>query len=118
MIKANELRIGNYLYDTINEKIVRVDITILQLVMHGAVFYQPIQITTEILAKCMFVKIVKDSHYDYYYIQNGNFTFDSQEKDSVVYVKYNEIVIGYCETLHQLQNLYFSLTIHELFVNL
>ena len=120
-MEAKELRLNNLVFFGINDKlqihsIIPKDIRLMdkgeQLFKTESEWYQPIPLTEEILLKCgfekcnllfindiiPFVKIVKCG--DYFDVIIGN----------VFYVK--------LYSLHQLQNLYFTLTGQELEINL
>ena len=116
MIKANELRIGNYFFDSDgNEKKINYsDLVSLEIT---CLHYNPIPLTPGKLERCSFnfdeVQINILGH-DY------EFVFD---KDGLKYGYHGED--GFIrETrqpmlyLHQLQNLYFALTGEELEINL
>lgn len=127
MIKANELRIGNLVINAKGENIIVDNITI------GICFglpktYKPIPLTEEILLKCGFEKrdvslmtkeinddmtfsfSIKDSRPLYVIIENMQYDMDNR-------INTTEIVIE-CDSLHQLQNIYFALTSEELDVTL
>lgn len=133
-MKANELRIFNWLIDYEN-KIGKVesieDNNVLKVVNNEGVLisyceielYKPIPLTEEILLKCGFeiTEILGSYHI-------GGFTFHSQRpcNDSVKFTLVTEIyfcgrmvlVVNGVKHLHQLQNLYFALTNEELNIEL
>jgi len=75
--------------------------------------YEPIQLTEEILLKCGFEKIRTD-----YFIEGIRFYVSKPDNfDDFVLVD-KDSVLTIVKHLHQLQNLYFSLTGEELKVNL
>jgi len=105
MIQANELRIGNWIYNN-NVKYQVTPYIIEELWASVRGWIQPIPITEEILNKCKW-------DIDKYYI-NKSIRIDI--KGCVWYgITFTGIVI---KTLHELQNFYFSLTKTELEVNL
>lgn len=130
MIKANELRIGNWVNEfgdtVIIEKGEEID-------SHHQNF-EPIPITPEILEKAGFVKDgfncynrciswwsetqLKQLSFsgDYLYIREGELK-ENRIKDSIV-VLWNKDLHKERFALHQLQNLYFALTGTELEINL
>lgn len=108
-MKATELRLGNYIRNMYGE-VIKVDLKVLKEVSKGELF-GVIELTEEILIKCGFVSsgdyFVKDQVYIY------NIGFMVQE--FVYKYNYTSVSIDY---LHELQNLYFSLTKKELEVSL
>jgi len=108
-MKANELRIGNwfryqtkigYDYDVFDTKYIQ------DLVDDPQYdFFEPIPLTEDILLKCGFIK---DGNL---YFKNG-FVF----RDDKLF--YNTVELYLTINLHQLQNLYFSLTNEELTIKL
>lgn len=128
-MKANELRIGNFFYDDISKsfcsiKNINHDGWISLFVLKdGETITEKLPIVDNIskipinkenLIKFGFIELKKHGYYDYYFTQYGAFKFDADETSSCVYIKYNDIVIAYCEYIHELQNLYFALTKKEL----
>jgi len=127
-MEANELRIGNYVYWNIPEKL---------NVLHKVVGirngrpqtipislgdsienYKPIPLTEDILLKCGY-KVYKDSMFCGiigplgFVKDEGKYFLCTQ--DDTGYILDDAVQI---ESLHQLQNLYFALTGNELTVNL
>ena len=113
MIAANELRIGNYVYDANNE------LTQVNSIVDGAINYEldygdcyfeninPIPITEEWLLKLGFEK------HNYIFRKDGfQFTFDKK----IIPIKFygGAIKNTNIKYIHQLQNLYFALTQKEL----
>lgn len=108
-MKANELRIGNLVTDSIgileigeNAKIEFCDI------------YNPITLTEDILLKCGFDKI--DNEF-YYTLISNEFYIKIEDSKNVFWVYFDEQPnhpITCVFNLHQLQNLYFALTENEL----
>jgi hypothetical protein len=118
MINAAELRIGNY-FKLQNGHFQQVDLLTLEYLLnenlspHNAV--NPIYITPEILEKCGFKWLTIDRfRFLKHTIKNIQFLFT--EKKLMVGVKGVANIEWFCELnyLHQLQNLYYSLTNEEL----
>jgi hypothetical protein len=112
MIQANELRVGNYVYDFSGKPVVVVRTTF------GATPLEtPIPLTPEILEKCGFEEIniihVDERPYDGSIGDYQIKQFKSRMKNG--YYLSHQTKLLY---LHQLQNLYFALTGEELTVNL
>jgi hypothetical protein len=123
-MKANELRIGNYVYDTlgkVNTYIVKEP--------HNQV--KPIPLTEEWLLKFGFKKYpdIRDTfqqvYYDSYQLEIDRFTIISfsiqQNNKNLIKCNYDRGYRSednkknyYIKYLHQLQNLYFALTGEEL----
>lgn len=120
MIKLNEIRVGNWLLDWNTNKPFQLKR------VHFEFFsphHKPIPLTPEILEKCGFVK---DEHIQ----QEFSYILKGASRISFVYYKANpscfsieqdekmiDFASGRCKYLHQLQNLYFSLTGEELTYN-
>jgi hypothetical protein len=113
MIKANELRIGNWLYDQGYYQITKID---------GDEDTEPIPLTPEILDKCGFAKYDKRNYPLYapiterYYRQNGvliaeGFSGSYSLRDDI---KGGSIYNCFFKYLHELQNLHFAITGKEL----
>ena len=118
-MNANELRIGNWVYDKRNKK----NVSVSELSndfpnevgyktengywMTGALEYNPIPLTPEILEKCGFGK--SDSIHFGAVITGERVT--DVKNVAEIYVKRVGIRAQY---LHQLQNIYFALTGEEL----
>ena len=118
-MKANELRIGNYVYDTLG-KVNKIDLEAITYIVkepHNQV--KPIPLTEEWLLKFGFIEYidfgVKMGTYDK--IPLCGFTYSIHTKKVMIMHKGNSIShwlninIDY---VHQLQNLYFALTGEEL----
>ena len=112
-MKANELRIGNYLQD-FGGNIAQV----IHLTKDKTILESPIPLTEELLIKCGFEKITNANRYGYYIeIANNRFicwqwadevgieNFDGDEMYPCCIT---------CKYVHQLQNLYYALTGNEL----
>jgi len=127
MIKANELRIKNYVYDDENI-IVQVEqiqskelsdwntdeikiITSVGDAMYDTEFdkINPIQLTKERILNLGFFKHVKFKNT----YCKGSFSIKITDS-GVIYFKYNDFVIAELQFIHQLQNLFFSLCGEEL----
>lgn len=102
MIKASELRLGNWV--SCEGKPYQVNMNILQSFTVSPVWMDPIPLTPEILEKCDF----------------DEWGFQIVRKDGYISIQANQYImdeeneIATCEYLHQLQNLYFALTGEEL----
>ncbi|WP_312922539.1 hypothetical protein [Empedobacter brevis] len=113
-MNSQELRIGNCLYDPEeNENIFieGVDIFLIQMGHRRESKYEPIKLTKEIIMKCGFepTYFVCDNKLASYRIKNKDFI-----NPDFTLVWYGTKI----EYLHQLQNLYFSLTQQELIIEL
>ena len=95
-MKAEELRIGNYIIYQ-KEHIIKCDLKDIEL---SEIDREPIPLTKEILLKCGYVKQERNK-----YRVVGHCIWNVQE-DMFVCDK-NGVILKY---LHQLQNLYFALT--------
>jgi D-serine deaminase-like pyridoxal phosphate-dependent protein len=115
-MKANELRIGNYVYNGFNE-VVRISNIISQNNTSGYLLetLKPIPLTEEILLKCGFVSCKADKDNEWLNLKTRYFNFSSDEsvKFKKVYLVLNKTELV-CDHLHELQNLYYSLTKTEL----
>ena len=117
-MKAEELRIGNLFKDKHSRKIIKVIKLSESKITFDGCFYgewqaEPIPLTEEILLKCGFEFFDNERIFNNFVIEdfhNGNYYFTAGEG-----IKLHEKHIEY---LHQLQNLYFSLTGEELNVKL
>jgi hypothetical protein len=116
-MKANELRIGNFLLE--KSEIVHVGFNTFKnwerfkLSLH----LEPIPLTEEILLKCGFEFRNKINQYGWYLLVSQNRVLVwchakeiSLEFDKETYDYDNTLFDFDCEYLHQLQNLYFALT--------
>ena len=106
-LKATELRLGNLIWNEVQNISVKVDIRILADINDYDKEWHPIPLTEEWLIKFGF-EIRGEDYYKYSYYEVGKITgkwyFDDGNfiiKDDINYV-------------HQLQNLYFALTYEEL----
>jgi len=117
MVRANELRLGNYVYDT-KGHVNTVGWEALNYAIreeHNQI--KPIPLTEEWLLKFGFNKIdhhrfkIKPSIFDWYY------TYSTHDNAFRYYVNDVIICIATVFEVHQLQNLYFALTNTELTIN-
>jgi hypothetical protein len=113
MIKANELRLGNWVKGNGYYKIEFID--------HQTDGYEPIPLTPEILEKCGFEK--SKGYIDFNLEITNNHLLNYSDEELSVFVNSQnehgyEAFITPCKHLHQLQNLYFALTGSELEINL
>ena len=123
-MKASELRIGNYVssgkYNTVEEIIGIEPIKLFTTSGYSSIGeYEPIPLTDEWLEKFGF----KESEYAKKTLLcdvggfNSRLHIDINQDDicvSVEQVIANDVIYLHCEYVHQLQNLYFSLTGEEL----
>lgn len=119
MIKANELRIGNYIYNPVQKINFKVDIVTIQNIINDnrnfttkreSLYYRPIPLTEELLLKCGFNKEGKEyrrgSFFFFYQSveENGSFT-------NIEFGKYRgtvRFILSFTVfSLHDLQNTYF-----------
>ena len=118
-MKANEIRIGNYVWNEVQQKAIQVNLKVLVDLLNG-IDWQPIPLTEEWLLKFGFEKdeYAKDFRLGKYWVENRY--FDSYEKSmflfgcyqfNKIYITSNVDVLKY---VHELQNLYFALTGEEL----
>lgn len=107
---ANELRIGNYVLDSYNGKITRINWQEIKWIQEVTDRYASIELTEEILLKYGFEK--KQSYINgvglCVFFENKKFNYRLNEFFEVVLLKIK------LKNLHQLQNLYFALTGEEL----
>jgi len=121
MIKANELRTGNYLQNEGTKKVVKVYGIINDDVyysMNNAMnrkAFNPIPINAERLLKFGFVFIDELNIYEIKLPNEDSFSVDLVEKEVLITAgALHDAVQVPCEYVHQLQNLYFALTGQEL----
>ena len=112
-MKANELRIGNY-YDQHGE-FKKVDVNVIkELQISDRVWIKPIELTSEIISKTSF----------FYCLDSESFMisdctlklYDYYDDGFMCVIFGNEL--KFIKYLHELQNLYFSLTDNELYITL
>jgi hypothetical protein len=113
MIKANELRIGNWISN--GEKNYTVDVNMLYDIATGITneIMEPIQLTTEVLIKCGFRQIL--DNYLFEKVINESLTLNVYKEGISLHSKgcNFEITLPVFH-LHRLQNLWFELTNTEL----
>ena len=114
-MKANELRIGNWVYHKgANFEPIQID---KGEQIDGCEFAEPIPLTPEILEKCCIKDVwIKNSWKVVEDISGGESFGWSMKVRNANYDK--EIEFAYFKYLHQLQNLYFALTGFELIYNI
>jgi hypothetical protein len=125
-MKANELRIGNWIRTSKEEQAVDVLCDSLSTINQHCITYDmvaPIQLTEQWLIRFGFEK---DEEFDEggivdyrYFLHKRNFTLSFTSNFSTedfIYVNYNQGGVD-CFFIHQLQNLYFALTGEELKLN-
>lgn len=124
MIKANELRVGNWIihhwsYDDIgpnpHDSYEKVPSHASPL-SYEKEYYKPIPLTSELLIQCQFEILYWNPRLEYFYVNKQSYYpfFVYETRDSLIY--YNENLR--IEYLHQLQNLFFELTREELNIEL
>lgn len=108
-MKANELRLGNLLFDEKSNQIFEVQFSDLIAMQNGEIdYYRSIKITKEIVMNLGFAKHVKFKNT---YCKG---VFSVKFADSgLIYFKYNDFVVAELFYIHELQNLYFLLTKRE-----
>lgn len=125
MIKANELRIGNWVYaddsdiwiDKAKNKPIQITIDDFEDTEH----MYPIRLTPEILEKAGFVKHISIFDTIYFDINLNKYDYLRliPDDESCICSLNDAIQLApYMKHLHQLQNLYFALTGEELNINL
>lgn len=121
MIKANELRIGNWVYDEQSKSPVPIRGGGIMLIDEGKRNFEAIPLTSEILVSCGFENI---THFEGVptgvYKKNGlNIGLNGDDFVNAQYtVIFDDDICVKVKFLHQLQNLYFALTGEELEVRL
>jgi hypothetical protein len=133
MIKANELRIGNYIQvggNTIDTCQTYKPNKVTAYVINAIVeeneergddyilsVWQPIKLTEDILIKCGFSKWLDLDEEEYWRneIELREFYFGDNDSNNGFYYDAESVHVKY---LHELQNLFFALTGEELQVNL
>ncbi len=115
MIQANELRIGNYIYNEVQEiNFKACSIVIHRLSHEDSEGYKPIELTSNIISKTHFYY---DSDSESFQISDCTLKLYDYDDDGFMCVIFgNES--HFIQYLHQLQNLYFALTGKELEINL
>ena len=115
MIKASELRIGNYIQTVKKLKFEILSNDDFKSVEKHPDFYEPIVVTPEILTKCGF-EMKNGSDGFVYYERNGlQLSWYLFKLKRIVISQYNTTVYDLAYNyLHQLQNLYYALVGEEL----
>lgn len=120
MIQASELRIGNYIYNEVQEINFKACSVVIHRLSHGdSEGYKPIELTKEILLKCKNIEQKEGSLGIYYFIkpyESLRFFFDGTQLVIIKKDKGN-IWIANKTYLHSFQNLFFELTGEELEIN-
>lgn len=127
-MKATELRIGNWIYDSSNTP-VKVTAQRISDIDNEFVIAKPIPLTEEILLKAGFDMIqLTEKETTHYCNMRTNFGYPALKLNDYALLKSNaQTPTGYlfleslrirCKYLHQLQNLYFALTGEELNIQL
>lgn len=119
-LSANELRIGNLIYNTRgNVDIVTID-ALIYLINYPNTLCQasPIPLTEELLVKFGFeIMYNSDFSMKYGHTINDIFSYKFNLVDGKSWLEYNGVAIK-CKYVHQLQNLYYALTQTELIIKL
>lgn len=126
IMKATELRIGNYIEKSLKSGqgrsvIDKVTFTNLQRIFEesGSMNFNPIQLTEELLIKCGWGKGEYDSEYtDNVSLKQEVLSYNVNSQMFCIETNCDVIEIKHIQYLHQLQNLYFALTGQELEINL
>lgn len=116
-MKASELRIGNYVYDTLG-KVNKIDleaITYIVKELHNQV--KPIPLTEEWLLKFGFVKSKVSSQFDKEKLTIQIANELEYHKKGRVYFNSWAILESQPKYVHELQNIFFSLTSEELTIS-
>jgi hypothetical protein len=108
-MKANELRIGNYVMDGYD--IEKVNYRMIEMLVKNQAEFDPIALTEEWLLKFGFKK---DLGNDLFFDVNSNSFLIFQNNRIELLDEENNKCICFCKSVHQLQNLYFALTGEEL----
>ena len=122
-MKAQDLRIGNIIHNPIQGVDFKVDLQTIGNIFYDNILgrdvtYRPIPITEEWLIKLGFKEVLMvddiygyfyvSNKYQFIYVNNGQIRFNCEE-DGVILLEPNCL-----DSVHQLQNLYHSLTGTEL----
>lgn len=111
MVQANELRLGNYVIDTVTNTCGKIK----GISSLDNDIYEGIPLTPEILEKCGFE--YKHLPPKEHYFSNGMVVIDTYKTKDAFYYNghFCDVSLDY---VHQLQNLYFALTGKELEISL
>ena len=117
-MKANELRIGNWVLHVPTNKHMNVSIKDLMLIEGGkyANKYEPIPLTEEWLVRFGFEKVEGNQWYNFYKLDDFKVLIHTKDYSSMINWKDCSIEDRFNWHVHQLQNLYFALTGEELTV--
>lgn len=119
MIKANELRIGNWIY--YNGKLSKIDLTDFRDILEDNYeinYYKPIELTEEILLKSK-LKPTSEDFFGIKISKKGFLEINLKPKRTIIFFDgVYFIELKNIKYLNQLQNLYFALTGKELEINL
>jgi len=107
-MKANELRIGNYVYDNLGGVLKIKGISLDSTLSH----IKPIPLTEEWLVKLEFIEHMDKNVFIHPSLRYSD-KFKLREDGVIVFVS-SEVYISDCKYVHQLQNLYFALSGKEL----
>lgn len=110
MIKANELRIGNWVYSKSHNW----NYKVILLEYDKELNAKPIPLTEEILIKCGFVKVLGNyemENFRFYLTKPANY-------NGMLFCEANNVITDKIQYLHQLQNMYQLLTNEELTIQL
>ena len=110
-MKANELRIGNYVIQDV-EFIRGISSMSLHKFNLDLIKLIPIPLTEEWLLNFGFKQTNESEDVEWYNINGFEIAID--EEDGQVYFVYQHMVLRHILYVHQLQNLYFALTNEEL----
>jgi hypothetical protein len=128
MIKANELRLGNWVYKNYSSPIFDIDVvtydTFKIMDEDGWINRDTIPLTPKILESCGFIYSGLTANSEWFYklislqTNHMNVTYElnlfTTDEIGKFGVNLEEQYFGYCKYLHHLQNLYFALTHNEL----
>ena len=129
MLKVKDLRVGNYIYSSLTKSVVEVSTKVLRLMeseirVKGETTYKGIPITEDLLLKCGFSRglYIDNLFFTKLDVVNGDYSeiiIDMSDGNVEVHLDINNFSIEVeCKHLHQLQNLYHSVTGKELEVKL
>ena len=124
-MKATDLRISNYVWNSVQKIPVKVDLKILSDQLYGVYPWQPIPLTEEWLVKFGFSNPISYKHY-FINLDDNNIIFATITSNNIRIGlssfnqngrQLSEIVLQ-IQYVNQLQNLYFALTGEELEIKL
>ena len=125
-MKANELRIGNYVWAVMPEKPIRVDWLVMKQMSECNGMYEPITLTDEILRLAGFTLSRPNLYITRYWVECESERMEIQYDIESRFFGVADTDFGGCNAyaakpvqyLHQLQNLYFALAGEELNIEL